>query len=103
MSEYQYLRSMMTSGWPLSNYGGLDFEDHGAVIVFWVRNTRAKKPACITVAKGHRPLAPSASLYLFDKNATYQLFEAGVDDSDMPENGTFIDLWIEPQGRSLRV
>lgn len=99
-SEYQYLRLVMSQNIPLSV--ALDFEVHGQHIVYFDRRSRAKRPACIVQSPGPRPMAPSADYLTYEQGVTTQLFQAGVDD-DVAGEGEGTSIWIESQGRTLRL
>lgn len=102
MNEYQYLDMAIRSKAALHDFNDLVFEEVGSNLVWTVRNSRAKKPACIVVSRGINPMAPSATLLISEAGCTKQLFPAGVDDG-LEGAGAFTSLWVESQGRSLQV
>ena len=100
MNEYSILRMYMSS---LNPAVDMNSELIGNVEVIRVPGARAKWPAVLVRQLGHFPMAPSASVYMHENGITMQLFRAGVDDSGVAGASPDSLLWIESEGRALRL
>ena len=100
MNDYSILRMYMSS--PNLDFD-MDLEVIGNVEVIRVPGARAKWPAVLVRQLGHFPMAPSASVYMHENGITMQLFRAGVDDSGVAGASPDSLLWIESEGRALRL
>ena len=100
MNEYSVLRMYMSS---LNPAFDMNSEIIGNVEVIRVPGARAKWPAVLVRQLGHFPMAPSASVYMHEHGITMQLFRAGVDDSGVAGASPDSLLWIESEGRALRL
>lgn len=100
MNDYSILRLYMSS---LNLDVYLEHESIGNVDVIRAPGSRAKWPAVLVRQRGHFPMAPSASVYMHENGITMQLFRAGVDDSGLAGASPDSLLWIESEGRALRL